>query len=288
MNTTCFEVSIADHIAHIVLNRPEKRNSMITAFWDELPLVISALEQDDSVRVIVISSTGPHFTAGIDTAVFASNETPNEDPREVEHQKRRHGARFYDNVLRMQRTFNCLEECRVPVLAAIQGGAIGGGVDLITACDMRYMSKDGFLTIFEINIGMTADVGTFPRITKLIPEGIARELAYTGRRMGAQEAKDIGLVNAVFDTHEELLAGVMEIAHEITKKAPIAIYGSKRLITYSRDHSTADSLDYISIWNASMLNSAEVREAMSAAGEKREGDFASLPPKKLTMSTTVS
>ena len=220
MNTTCFEVSIADHIAHIVLNRPEKRNSMITAFWDELPLVISALEQDDSVRVIVISSTGPHFTAGIDTAVFASNETPNEDPREVEHQKRRHGARFYDNVLRMQRTFNCLEECRVPVLAAIQGGAIGGGVDLITACDMRYMSKDGFLTIFEINIGMTADVGTFPRITKLIPEGIARELAYTGRRMGAEEAKNIGLVNAVFDTHEELLAGVMEIAREITKKAP--------------------------------------------------------------------
>ena len=288
MNTTCFEVSIADHIAHIVLNRPEKRNSMITAFWDELPLVISALEQDDSVRVIVISSTGPHFTAGIDTAVFASNETPNEDPREVEHQKRRHGARFYDNVLRMQRTFNSLEECRVPVLAAIQGGAIGGGVDLITACDMRYMSKDGFLTIFEINIGMTADVGTFPRITKLIPEGIARELAYTGRRMSAEEAKDIGLVNAVFDTHEELLAGVMEIAREITKKAPIAIYGSKRLITYSRDHSTADSLDYISIWNASMLNSAEVREAMSAAGEKREGDFASLPPKKHTMSTTVS
>jgi enoyl-CoA hydratase len=288
VNTTCFEVSIADHIAHIVLNRPEKRNSMITAFWDELPLVISALEQDDSVRVIVISSTGPHFTAGIDTAVFASNETPNEDPREVEHQKRRHGARFYDNVLRMQRTFNCLEECRVPVLAAIQGGAIGGGVDLITACDMRYMSKDGFLTIFEINIGMTADVGTFPRITKLIPEGIARELAYTGRRMGAEEAQNIGLVNAVFDTHEELLAGVMEIAREITKKAPIAIYGSKRLITYSRDHSTADSLDYISIWNASMLNSAEVREAMSAAGEKREGDFASLPPKKHTMSTTVS
>jgi enoyl-CoA hydratase len=288
VNTTCFEVSIADYIAHIVLNRPEKRNSMITAFWDELPLVISALEQDDSVRVIVISSTGPHFTAGIDTAVFASNETPNEDPREVEHQKRRHGARFYDNVLRMQRTFNCLEDCRVPVLAAIQGGAIGGGVDLITACDMRYMSKDGFLTIFEINIGMTADVGTFPRITKLIPEGIARELAYTGRRMGAEEAQNIGLVNAVFDTHEELLAGVMEIAREITKKAPIAIYGSKRLITYSRDHSTADSLDYISIWNASMLHTAEVREAMSAAGEKREGDFASLPPKKHTMSTTVS
>lgn len=287
MNTTCFDVSIADHIAHIVLNRPEKRNSMIPAFWDELPQVISALEQDDSVRVIVLSSTGPHFTAGIDTAVFAGSSEATEDPREIEHQRRRHGARFYDNVLRMQRTFTCLEECRVPVLAAIQGGAIGGGVDLITACDMRYMSKDGFLTIFEVNIGMTADVGTFPRITKLIPEGIARELAYTGRRMDADEAKSIGLVNAVFDTHEALLEGVMGIAREITTKAPIAVYGSKRLINYSRDHSTADSLDYISIWNASMLHHGEIQEAMKANGERREGDFASLPPKKLKMSQTV-
>ena len=168
----------------------------------------------------------------------------------------------------------------MPVLAAIQGGAIGGGVDLITACDMRYMSKDGFLTIFEVNIGMTADVGTFPRITKLIPEGIARELAYTGRRMDADEAKSIGLVNAVFDTHEALLEGVMGIAREITKKAPIAVYGSKRLINYSRDHSTADSLDYISIWNASMLQNMEIREAMTAAKENRDGRFVKLPPQK--------
>lgn len=287
MNTSCFDVTVADHIAHIVLSRPEKRNSMIPAFWDELPQLISEIEQDSSVRVIVISSTGPHFTAGIDTAVFAGGDSGATDERELEHQRRRHGARFYDNVLRMQRTFSCLEDCRVPVLAAIQGGAIGGGVDLITACDMRYMSSDGFLTIFEINIGMTADVGTFPRITKLIPEGIARELAYTGRRMGAEEAKSIGLVNAVFDTHEALLEGVMAVAREIAKKAPIAIYGTKRLINYSRDHSTADSLDYISIWNASMLSSAEVREAMSAAAEKREGDFATLPEKKLAMSETV-
>lgn len=260
---------------------------MNPAFWDELPSVISQLEQDESVRVIVISSTGPHFTSGIDVAVFADSNADEKDARELEHQSRRHGASFYDNVTRMQKTFSCLEECRVPVLAAIQGGAIGGGVDLITACDMRYMSADGFLTIFEINIGMTADVGTFPRITKLIPEGIARELAYTGRRMNAEEAKSIGLVNAVFSSHEALLAGVMDIAREIAKKAPIAIYGSKRMINYSRDHSTADSLDYISIWNASMLSSAEIREAMAAAAEKREPDFATLPPKKLTMSDTV-
>ena len=287
MNTSCFSVSIANHIAHIVLNRPEKRNSMIPAFWDELPQIISQLEQDEEVRVVVISSTGPHFTAGIDTAVFAGDGTSSDDPREIEHARRQHGARFYDNVLRMQRTFNCLEDCRMPVLAAIQGGAIGGGVDLITACDMRYMSQDGFITIYEVNIGMTADVGTFPRITKLLPEGIARELAYTGRRMAAEEAKSLGLVNAVFETQEALLEGVMGIAAEIAKKAPLAVYGSKRLINYSRDHSTADSLDYISIWNASMLSHGEIREAMTANAEKREGDFAPVPAKKLEMSSTV-
>lgn len=287
MNTSCFAVSIANHIAHITLNRPEKRNSMVPSFWDELPEIVNQLEQDENVRVIVLSSTGPHFSAGIDTAVFAGSDAASDDPREIEHRRRQHGARFYDNVLRMQRTFTCLEECRMPVLAAIQGGAIGGGVDLITACDMRYMSQEGFLTIYEVNIGMTADVGTFPRITKLLPEGIARELAYTGRRMGAEEAKSLGFVNAVFENHEALLEGVMEIAAEIAKKAPLAVYGSKKLINYSRDHSTADSLDYISIWNASMLNHGEIREAMTANAEKREGDFASVPAKKLQMSNTV-
>lgn len=287
MNTSCFNVSIANHIAHVVLNRPEKRNSMIPSFWDELPEVVRQLDHDEDVRVIVLSSTGPHFSAGIDTAVFAGDGAPSEDPREIEHSRRQHGARFYDNVLRMQRSFTCLEECRKPVLAAIQGGAIGGGVDLITACDMRYMSQDGFLSIYEVNIGMTADVGTFPRITKLLPEGVARELAYTGRRMSAEEAKSLGFVNAVFDSHEALIEGVMGVAAEIAKKAPLAVYGSKRLINYSRDHSTADSLDYISIWNASMLNHGEIREAMTANAEKREGDFASIPARKLKMSNTV-
>lgn len=287
MNTSCFNVSIANHIAHVVLNRPEKRNSMIPSFWDELPEVVRQLDHDEDVRVIVLSSTGPHFSAGIDTAVFAGDGAPSKDPREIEHSRRQHGARFYDNVLRMQRSFTCLEECRKPVLAAIQGGAIGGGVDLITACDMRYMSQDGFLSIYEVNIGMTADVGTFPRITKLLPEGVARELAYTGRRMSAEEAKSLGFVNAVFDSHEALIEGVMGVATEIAKKAPLAVYGSKRLINYSRDHSTADSLDYISIWNASMLNHGEIREAMTANAEKREGDFASIPARKLKMSNTV-
>ena len=176
----------------------------------------------------------------------------------------------------MQKTFNCLEDSRVPVLVAIQGGCIGGGVDFATACDMRYASAEAFFTIYEINIGMTADVGTFPRLVKLIPEGIVKELAYTGRRMSAQEAKDVGLVNHVYETQADMLAGVMEIAKEIASKAPLAIYGCKRMINYSRDHNTADGLDYISIWNASMLQSEEMGEAISAKAEKRDGDFVSL------------
>jgi enoyl-CoA hydratase len=177
----------------------------------------------------------------------------------------------------MQETFSCLEDCRIPVLAAIQGGCIGGGVDLITACDMRYATADAFITIYEINIGMTADVGTFPRIFKLIPEGIARELAYTGRRMPATEAQAAGLVNRVFTDQETMLQEVMSIAREIASKPPLAIYGCKRMANYSRDHSTADALDYIRIWNASMLQREEILEAMQANLEKRPGEFADLP-----------
>ena len=246
---------------------------MITAFWDELPAIISELEQDDRVRVIVISSTGPHFTAGIDTAVFASSEAATDDPREVEHQRRRHGARFYDNVLRMQRTFNCLEECRVPVLAAIQGGAIGGGVDLITACDMRYMSKDGFLTIFEINIGMTADVGTLQRLPKLIPDGIVRELAYTGDRMPAQRAKEVGLVNEVYADQATMLEDVLGIAGRIASKSPLAVYGSKQSIVYARDHSVADSLNQIATWQTGMFQPRDMMESLQAQMENREPEL---------------
>ncbi len=166
------------------------------------------------------------------------------------------------------------------MLAAIQGGCIGGGVDLTTACDMRYATADAYFTVFEINIGMTADVGTFPRLVKLIPEGIVRELSYTGRKMPAEEAKSVGLVNQVYADQATMLEGVMAIAREIASKAPIAVAGCKRMINYARDHSTADGLDYISIWNASMLMPEEMGEAILARREERAGDFAPLPPIK--------
>lgn len=277
MTSTCFTVDIKDNIAHIVLSRPEKRNSMNPAFWDELPKIVADIDDNALARVIVISSTGPHFSAGLDLDAFMSGGDAAESAKTPDPKSHRiKGERFYQNVKRMQKTFNCLEDSRVPVLVAIQGGCIGGGVDFATACDMRYASAEAFFTIYEINIGMTADVGTFPRLVKLIPEGIVKELAYTGRRMSAKEAKDVGLVNTVYETQAEMLAGVMEIAKEIASKAPLAVYGCKRMINYSRDHSTADGLDYISIWNASMLQSEEMAEAISAKAEKRDGDFVSL------------
>jgi len=283
----CFDVSIEKNIAHIVLNRPDKRNSMIPEFWDELPAIIKDLDDHARARVIVLSSTGPHFTSGLDTAVFGSTIENSNNQETLEKLERQRSAKFYDTVKYMQQTFSCLENCRVPVLAAIQGGAIGGGVDLITACDMRYMTADGFLTIFEINIGMTADVGTFPRLTRLIPEGVVKELAYTGRRMLAQEARALGLVNAVFPDHDAMLEAVMDIARAIAAKAPLAIYGSKRIINYARDHSTADSLDYIGIWNASMLQAAEINEALAAGRDKRQGDFVDLPTNRVKMGADV-
>lgn len=288
MNYSCFDVSIANDVAHIVLNRPDKRNSMIHEFWDELPTIVQNIDQNSTARVIVLSSTGPHFTSGLDTSIFGSSVESSDNPEDAEKSKRQRGAKLYDTIKHMQKSFTCLEQCRIPVIAAIQGGAIGGGVDLVTACDLRYMTEDGFLSIYEINIGMTADVGTFPRITRLLPEGVVKELAYTGRRITAQEAKQHGLVNEIYTDHEAMLEATMGIARQIATKAPLAVYGSKKIINHSRDHSTADSLDYISLWNASMLQPDEISEAFVAAQEEREGNFVDLPTLRQKMGTGIN
>ncbi|NKB98484.1 MAG: crotonase/enoyl-CoA hydratase family protein [Pseudomonadales bacterium] len=277
MGYQAFNVEIENNIAHVQLSRPEKRNSMDRAFWRELPEIINDIDDNARARVIVISSTGPHFSAGLDLTMFSDGADAS--TTRSEDQKMQRAAASYHNILMMQKSFNCLEECRVPVLVAIQGGAFGGGVDLSVACDMRYATEDAFLIIQEINIALTADVGTFPRLVKLIPEGIVRELAYTGRRFTAAEAKDAGLINRVYADHDTMMADVMSIAHEIASKAPVAVYGSKRMINYARDHSTADGLDYISIWNSSMINSPEIMEALTAKKEGREATFVDLPPR---------
>jgi enoyl-CoA hydratase len=274
----CFSVSIEGGVAHIQLKRPEAMNTMTRAFWNELPAIVKDIDENARARCIVISSTGKHFSAGMDLAVFASGGTTVGAPGAGEADRQTAGESFRYHVRSLQDSFSCLDQARMPVLVAIQGGCIGGAVDMTSACDIRYATKDAFFCIQEINIGMTADVGTFPRLCKLIPEGWVRELAYTGRRLPAQKAMEIGLVNALFDSHEDLLAHVMETAREIASKAPLAVAGSKVMINYARDHSIKDALDYIAVWQVGMFSPALMAEAFAAKQEKREGNFPDLLP----------
>ena len=275
MTYACFTVGVADHIAHIRFNRPEKANSMIPEFWREFPEAVDKISGDAEARVIVISSEGKHFTAGMDISVFMSNALDAEESNShVSAEAFRHKVRM------LQDTFSCLERARQPVLAAIQGGAIGAGVDLATACDCRYASADAFFCVQETAIGMTADVGTFPRLMKVIPEGWARQMAYTGERLPAAKAKEIGLVNEVFPTPESLLDGVMAIAGQIAAHSPLAVTGCKAMANYARDHSTADTLDYVGVWNAGMLRAEDIKESYIAKSEKRAPRFDELRPVK--------
>ena len=268
----CFDVSIEKGIATVTLNRGEKLNTMIPAFWSELPKAIGEINSSGEARVIVLASTGKHFSAGMDLAVFSMGSG------DAQAEVGRVRANLRENALHLQDSFSCLEKARIPILAAIQGGCIGGAVDMVTACDMRYASEDAFFCIQEINIGMTADVGTLQRLPKLIPEGVCRELAYTGRRMHSDEAKSVGLVNEVFSDQASLLDGVMGIAEEIASKSPLAIWGSKEMITYSRDHSTSDSLNYIATWQSGMFQPADMKEAFQAKAESRPSEFDDLLP----------
>src|SRR5690242_17046927 len=272
--STCFDVSIENKIAHTVLNRPEALNSMPRAFWNELPEIVRDIDDNAKARVIVVSSTGKHFTAGMDLSVFTDGEsitTSGGDPYS-------RAESFRQFVMTLQNTFSCFDNARIPVIAAIQGGCIGAGVDMTSACDIRYATEDAFFQIAEINIGMTADVGTFPRLCKLIPEGWVRELAYGGRRLPAAKAKEIGLINDVFPTQEAMLAHVMELAAEIASKAPVAVAGSKRMINHARDHSIADGLDYIATWQAGMFSPPHMAEAFAAKAQKRAPEFPDLAP----------
>jgi len=284
MAHSCFDVETIDKIAHVRLNRPNELNTMTPEFWSELPEIINRISDEGAARVIVLSSTGRHFTAGMDLAVFtggavATGMEQGKGGGGAEMGRQRADLRL--GILHLQESFSCLEKARVPVIAAVQGGCIGGGIDMISACDMRYATADAFFCIQEINIGMTADVGTLQRLPKIIPEGIVREMAYTGSRMPAKRAREVGLVNEVFEDHETLLEGVTEIAAQIAARSPLAVWGSKEMINYARDHTVADSLDYIATWQTGMFQPADMLEAFKAKGEKREPCYDDLlPPRR--------
>lgn len=262
-----FKVELKDRIAHVQINRPEKINAMNADFWSEIREVFAWIEDTPEVRVVVLSGAGQHFSSGIDLMLLAQvgAQLGKEVGRNARTLKRK--------IEELQSSFNAVDQCSKPVLAAIQGYCLGGAIDLISACDMRYCSSDAQFAIKEIDVGMAADVGTLQRLPHIIGDGIMRELAYTGRTVQADEALRIGLVNRVYVDHESLLAGVFEIAHTIAQKSPIAVQGSKEMIRYMRDHTVADGLNYIATWNAAMLQSEDLRVAMAAHMSKQQPEF---------------
>lgn len=267
----CFAFSESNHIAHLVLNRPESLNTMHPQFWRELDDTLTNIQRAGTARVLVISSTGKHFSAGMALETFSSAIQLNDTSAQGR-------AAIFDVLTDMQATFTKLETLRIPVIAVIQGGCIGGAVDMVTACCLRYASADAFFCIQEINIGMVADVGTLQRLPKLIPEAVVKEYAYTGRRMSASKALAYGLVNEVYDTPDATVAAAMQCASEIAAKPPVAIWGTKQAIHYTRDHSVDDALKQMGWLQGAIWSNAQVMEAVAAMKEKRVGDFAPLAP----------
>ncbi len=262
----CFSLTIEDHIAHLVLRQPDTLNTMGPVFWRELDTALTELHHGNSARVLVISSTGKHFSAGMALDTFAGAIQMDDKSPEGR-------AAMFDSLTDMQATFTKLEKLRIPVIAAIQGGCIGGAVDMVTACCLRYASAEAFFCIQEINIGMVADVGTLQRLPKLIPLAVVKELAYTGRRMGAEQALQYGLVNAVLPTPEAALEAAMQCAREIASKPPIAIWGTKQAVHYARDHTVDESLSQMGWLQAAIWSNRHVGEAVTAMKTKRSADF---------------
>lgn len=276
MDYTTFNLSIDDNkVAHLRLSRPEEYNSMNLAFWQEFPQAVRQLDEDAACRVLVISGEGKHFCSGMDISVFTGGalKRPKEAARRNEHMRQ--------VILQLQDTISCVEQARFPVLAAIQGGCIGGALDLACACDCRYMSADAFASVEEIKLGLAADIGTLQRLPKLIGEGLARELAYTGRRMLAAEALQWRLVNKIYDDADSLLEGVLAIAADIAKFSPMALNSCKENLNYARDHSVADALRYQATWQGGMFQpETDLMAAFVAKSQKLDGDYKELQPTK--------
>ena len=267
MELETLRLDVADHIARVTLNRPQALNTMNAAFWTDMVEIFDAIDADASVRAVVLASTGKHFTAGLDLKWAAEDglaSRNSEVGRSREHFRRK--------VKKMQETFNVIDRCRVPVIAVVHGGCIGGGVDLVTACDIRIGTADCFFTIQEINVGIVADVGTLQRIPYLLPQGLVRELAYTGRRFAAEEALRFGFVNSVHPDQDAALDAAMAMARDIASKSPLAIAGVKQVLNHGRGRGLDDGLEYVALWNAAMLPGEDSQLAI-------QGQMTKQPPK---------
>jgi len=269
-----FSIEVDDHVATLWLDRPAKRNAMGPAFWDDLPVAMAAIGGDPSVRAVVIAARGPHFSVGLDLVAMAGIGT---GPAPVDGTRPSVAARAWHargEITRLQASMTAVADCPLPVIAAVQGWCIGGGVDLIAACDIRLASADAQFSVRETKIAIVADVGSLQRLPAIIGKGHVAELAFTGKDITAARAEAIGLVNQVSADAESVVADARAMAAEIAANSPLAVQGTKAVLVACEDRSVAEGLDFVATWNSAFLASDDLAEAMTAFLEKRPATFA--------------
>ncbi len=256
------------HTATLWLDRAERRNAMGPAFWDDLPVLMRELSDDAAVRAVVIAAKGPHFTTGLDLTAFGSIAGGDGESSEAARRQR-----LLRTIKRMQGAITAVADCPKPVIAAVHGYCIGGGVDLITACDIRLASADALFSVRETRIAIVADVGTLQRLPAIVGAGHVAELAFTGKDIPASRAKEIGLVNDVHPDTAALHAAARTLATEIAANSPLAVQGTKAVLRAGANRSVAEALDYVAVWNTAFLSSNDLGEAMAAFVQKRPPRF---------------
>ena len=265
-----FSVERDGNVATLWLDSPERRNAMGPDFWNDLPVLMAELSDEDDVRAVVLAAKGPHFSVGLDLKTMGGAATGGGGSNRSQAAR---GMRFLKEVSRLQRSITAVADCPKPVIAAIHGYCIGGGVDLISACDIRLASADAKFSIRETKIAIVADVGTLQRLPSIIGKGHVAELALTGKDIDAERARQIGLVNDVFPDADGVLKGAHEMAAEIAANSPIAVQGTKHVLKACEDRSVEEGLDYVAVWNAGLMQSNDLIEAMTAFMEKRPPVF---------------
>jgi enoyl-CoA hydratase len=266
-----FRITRDGAVARLRLSRPEASNALDMRFWRGLGPALKDLDAGGDVRALVLSGEGRNFCAGMDVSVFSGGAILGTDTA-AERQA------FHQAARDLQDALSVLERVRFPVIAAVQGACVGAGLDMIAACDLRLAAEGAYFRIEEINIGMMADVGSLQRLPRLLPEGVVRELAYLGTSLTADRAERLGFVNAVLPDADAVLAAALEMAHGIAAKAPLAISGSKAAITYARDHTVADGLEWAAVMQGSIWNTADILGAIQARATKGTPAFADLSP----------
>jgi enoyl-CoA hydratase len=270
------------HVATVWLDRPEARNAMGPAFWADLPRVMEEVGEDRDVRAVVIAAKGPHFSVGLDLKAMAGLLTGAEEPSPEGDATGAAGSRTSaaaraaaarPAVLRMQRSVTSVAECPKPVIAAVHGYCIGGGVDLVAACDIRVASADALFSVRETKMAIVADLGSLQRLPRIIGKGHVAELAYTGKDITAERAAAIGLVNEVLPDAEAAHKAAVVLGAEIAANSPLVVQGTKAVLTACEDKTVAEGLDYVATWNSGFLQSDDLVEAMTAFMEKRPPEF---------------